>query len=133
MCLTLSLTLPVPAAGPLSPRGPRIESYHSPQPGAIDYALLAAVKTGHMSRLREKECFDRISDLPRRRNMRMGWQQWRGAYHDRQQLRHAVQAMLKSGLVRALRTWRENVDEILNQTVILREFAQPVLPEAVDS
>ena len=37
------------------------------------------------------------------------------AYHDRQQLRNAVQAMLKSGLVRALRTWRENVDEILNQ------------------
>ena len=69
-------------------------------------------------RRRERETYDRVVQLPKRRLARFGWLNWREAFHQRQQLRRAMRIMRNGVAFRALRMWRDNVDEALEHRAL---------------
>ena len=88
--------------------------------------MLSRVKAGAFDewcvfvekRRRERETYDRVVQLPKRRLARFGWLNWREAFHQRQQLRRAMRIMRNGVAFRALRMWRDNVDEALEHRAL---------------
>jgi protein SFI1 len=65
-------------------------------------------------RLEQKATYERVLEIPKRRHMRIGWFSWRNAFLDRERMRRACRLILNSQIARALRTWKNVVDELVD-------------------